>query len=85
MLGPGFQEIKVWQKGEQPLEAYMRDRHVDVIVTLKAGQSSFLFDDAYWSLVQNTPDAAGYTRLSVPDQEEVRVYVRSELMQGSGG
>lgn len=84
MLGTGFHEIKVWEKGVQPLEEYIRDNHVAVIVTMEPGTSSFVVQDPYWTLVQNTPDAAGFTRLSVPNQESVRVYVRTELAQKKG-
>jgi hypothetical protein len=81
MLGTGFEEIKVWQRGTQPLDAYVRDRHVDVIVTLEAGRDSFLVDDPYWTLVQNTPDAAGFTLLPVGGPDAARVFVRSELLK----
>jgi hypothetical protein len=80
MLGPGFEEVKVWQKGEQALETYMRDRHVDAIVALQAGRDSFTFDDAYWKLIYDTPQEAGFRRLAVPGQDSVGVYVRSELL-----
>jgi hypothetical protein len=82
MLGAGFQEIKVWQRGSQALEAYMRDKHVDVIVTLEPGQESFLVDDPYWKIIQFTPEEAGFTPRPVPGNESVRVWVRSELVQG---
>jgi hypothetical protein len=80
MLGAGFQEIKVWQRGPQALEAYIRDKHVDVIVTLEPGQESFLVDDPYWKVIQFTPEEAGFTPRAVPGNESVRVWVRSELV-----
>ena len=84
MLGAGFHEIKVWQKGAQPLDAYIQDNHIDVIVSLEPGQDSFFFKDPYWAIVQNNPDAAGFTRLPVPNQDAVRVYVRTDRIQKSG-
>jgi hypothetical protein len=84
MLGTGFHEIKVWQKGAQPLDAYIRDNHVDVIISMEPGQDSFLVKDPYWAIVQNNPDAAGFTRLAIPNQEAVRVFVRTDRMQKSG-
>ena len=81
LLGPGFEEIKVWQKGDQSLETYVNDRHVDLIVTLEAGQQSFRLDDPYWTLILNTPELAGYRRLSVPHHEVPRVYVRGDLLK----
>ena len=83
LLGPGFDEIKVWQKGAQPLESYVRDNHVAVIVTMEPGHNSFVFADPYWNLVQNDPDAAGFTRLPMANHEAVRVFVRTDLMSGT--
>jgi hypothetical protein len=79
MLGAGFEEIKVWQKGAQSLETYVREKHVDVIVTTEPGQESFLVDDPYWKVIQFSPDTAGFTPLSVPGHESVRVWVRTAL------
>ena len=83
MLGPGFQEVKIWQKDpQQPLADYIRDQHIDVIVSLEAGNSSFFFAaDPHWKVIQTTPEAAGFTRLPVPGQETVRVYLRSDLQR----
>jgi hypothetical protein len=85
MLGAGFQEIKVWQRGAQSLQAYMQEKHVDVIVTLEPGQESFLLDDPYWKVIQFTPEEAGVTALHVPGHESVRVWVRSELLPATTG
>jgi hypothetical protein len=79
MLGAGFHEIKIWERGAQPLESYVRDKNVAVIVALEAGRQSFIVDDPYWMLLQISPDAAGFTLLSVPNHERVRVYVRADL------
>jgi hypothetical protein len=81
MLGTGFHEVKIWQKGAQPLEAYMRDNDVGVIVSLGPGQESFMDNDPDWKRIQNSPDAAGFARLSVPNHEAVAVLVRRDLMQ----
>jgi hypothetical protein len=78
MLGEGFREIKVWQRGSQSLEAYVRERHVDVIVTLEPGQESFLVDDPYWKVIQFTPEQAGFAPVPVPGHESVRVWMRRE-------
>jgi hypothetical protein len=82
MLGPGFQEVKIWQKGTQPLEAYMRDNNVGVIINLEGGRDSFAVDDPYWKLVQINPEAAGFRRLTVPNHEKVGVFVRADLRPG---
>jgi hypothetical protein len=84
MLGTGFHELKVWQKGAQPLDAYIRDNHVDVIVSLEPGQDSFFGKDPYWAIIQSSPDAAGFTRLAIPNQDAVRVYMRSDRMHKAG-
>lgn len=80
MLGAGFQEVKVWRKGEQGLKAYMRDHDVGVIVTLEPGRESFLIDDPDWELIQTSPLEAGFTPVPVPHHESVRVWVRSDLL-----
>jgi hypothetical protein len=80
MLGPGFDEVKVWQKGEQRLEDYVRDRRIDVIVTMEAGQSSFFVDDPYWTRIQTAPEATGFVPLTVPNADNVRVYVRADRL-----
>ena len=91
MLGAGFEEVKIWQKGGQPLQAYLRDRHVDVIVSMEPGRSSFLVDDPYWELIQKTPEQTGFTRLAVPGHQIPRLWVRSDLLRkhkasnGNGG
>jgi len=81
LLGRGFHEVKMWQKGAQPLDAYIRDNHIDMIVSLEPGRQSFSFDDPYWNLVQTTPDAAGFTRFTIPNHETVHVYVRTERLR----
>jgi len=85
MLGAGFHEVKVWEKGDQPLEPFLRDNHVDVIVNLEAGRDSFAIGDPYWRLIQMRPEAAGFTRVSVPNHEDVRVYVRADLTEAGPG
>lgn len=80
MLGPGFNELKVWQKGEQPLEDYIRERRIDVIVTTEAGRGSFLVDDPYWTRLQAAPETTGFVALPVPNVETVRVYVRADRL-----
>jgi len=81
MLGPGFEEIRMWQKGPQPLDAYIRDNDVGVIVNLEGGHDSFTVDDPYWKVIHNTPANAGFSRVHVPNHDGVRVYVRTDLLQ----
>lgn len=81
MLGTGFREVKVWQKGSQPLQTYLQDKQVDVIVSMEQRRQNFVLDDPYWQLVQDTPEAAGFVRLSVPNHEAVSVYVRTDLIK----
>jgi hypothetical protein len=81
MLGTGFQEVKIWQKGEQPLAAYIREKDVGLIVSLGPGQESVMDNDRNWNRLQNDPEAIGFTRLSVPNQEAVVVLVRTDLMK----
>src|SRR4029450_13094961 len=52
LLGDGFLEVKIWQRGEKPLKTYVEDEHVDVIVTLEPGRQSFVVDDPYWETIQ---------------------------------
>ena len=78
LLGPGYEEVKIWQKGAQPLEAYVRDRHVDVVVALRMDHDNFVVDDGYWRLFRTDPGAAGFTRLRVPGHEEVGVFTRAD-------
>ncbi len=84
MLGVGFHEIKIWQRGAQPLEAYLRDKDVGVIINLEGGEDSFALNDPYWKLIHNNPDEAGFTRVLVPKHETVRLYVRTDLMRPQG-
>jgi hypothetical protein len=84
MLGPGFHEVKGWLKGEQPLQTYMQENDIAVVINLEGGRDSFVLNDPYWPLFQNEPQAAGFTRLAVPDHALVGVYVRSDLLQRQG-
>jgi hypothetical protein len=79
MLGDGFHEIKAWQRNGRPLAEYLREKHVDVIVTLEPGQESFVLDDPYWKVIQFRPEEAGFAPVPVPEHETVRVWVRSGL------
>jgi hypothetical protein len=81
MLGAGFREIKVWQKGAQPLQAFMRDHDIGVIINLEGGRDSFTVDDPYWKLVHNDPGAAGFVRVPVRNHETVHIYVRTDLIR----
>jgi hypothetical protein len=80
MLGEGFREIKVWQKGPQPLPAFMHDNDVGVIVNLEGGRDSFTVDDPYWRLIHDHPGEAGFVLAPVPHHENVGVDVRADLI-----
>jgi hypothetical protein len=80
LLGSGFNEVKMWQKGAQPLEAFMREHDIGLIVNLEAGRDSFVVDDPYWAQLQINPAGAGFVRVTVPNHEAVGVYVRKDLM-----
>jgi hypothetical protein len=80
MLGTGFREIKVWQKGSEPLQAFMHDNDVGVIINLEGGRESFMIDDPFWRTIHDNPSEAGFLRVPVPNHEAVRVYVRADLM-----
>jgi len=76
MLGRGFHEVKVWERADRPLADYIRDEHVDVVITFDPGRQSFAVDDPYWGVIETTPEAAGFRSVPVPDHDDVRVYVR---------
>jgi len=80
MCGPGFRELRIWEKGEQPLAAYMRANDVGLVINLEGGRESFGFDDPYWGQFVLRPEDAGFVRLSVPGHEAVGVYVRADLI-----
>jgi hypothetical protein len=79
MLGEGYHEIKVWQRGTRSLETYLEDEHVDVIVTLEPGQQSFLIDDPYWKVLQLAPEETRFTPVPAPDGGVGRVWIRTDL------
>jgi hypothetical protein len=81
LLGSGFNEVKLWQKGVQPLDAYMRAHDVGLVINLEGGRQSFGVDDPMWPRFQSSPDSAGFTRLSVPNHEVVGVFVRGDLIE----
>lgn len=83
MLGDGFVEVKLWQKGAQPLDAFMRAHDVGMIVNLQGGRESFAAADPYWARIQVEPDAGGFTRVTVPEHDRVGVYVRKDLLHAS--
>ena len=84
MLGSGFDEVKIWEKDGQSLDTYLRVKNVGVIVSLGPGQESSMDNDPDWKRLEITPEAAGFTRLAVPNHEIVGVYVRTDLVQGPG-
>ena len=83
MLGDGFVEVKLWQKGEEPLEAFMREHDVGMIVNLQGGRESFAAADPYWARIQADPDEGGFTRVTVSEHDRVGVYVRKDLLHPS--
>jgi len=81
LLGPGFEEVKAWQKDpRQPLQDFLVQQRIDAIVTLEAGHDSFYLRDPLWVVIQTQPERAGFTRLSLAPGETARIYVR-----GGGG
>jgi len=80
LLGSGFDEVRLWQKGNAPLDAYMRARDVGLVINLEGGRDSFRVDDPAWGRFQLSPEEAGFTRLSVPRHEAIGVYVRDDLL-----
>src|SRR5581483_8054705 len=80
LLGSGFDEVRLWQKGNTPLDAYMRARDVGLVINLEGGRDSFRVDDPAWGRFQLSPEEAGFTRLSVPRHEAIGVYVRDDLL-----
>jgi len=80
MLGPGFREIKMWQKGEQPLADYLRTNDVGLIVKLGEGEDTFNVNDPYWGKILTTPEETGFTRMPMPSYDKVRVYARTDLL-----
>lgn len=80
MLGTGFHEVKIWQKGAQPLEVYIRDKDVGAIISLGAGRESSMDNDPDWRAIQITPERIGFVRVPVPNNDGVGVYVRADLM-----
>jgi hypothetical protein len=79
LLGPGFEEVRMWQKGDQPLADYLREQRVDVIVAMTLEHDSFVVQDDHWLLIQTDPAAAGFSRLAVPGHGEVGLFVRAGL------
>lgn len=77
LLGPGFEEVRMWQKGDQPLRTYLDERRVDVIVAMRLEHHSFVVDDPLWLTIQTAPERAGFERVPVPGHPEVGVFVRA--------
>jgi hypothetical protein len=84
LLGAGFHEIRIWEKGTQPLETYVRDNDVGMIISLGPGQESVMVNDREWQHMRSNLDAIGFVRVPVPNHDGVGVYVRSDLMQRRG-
>jgi hypothetical protein len=76
LLGTGFAEIKVWQRGAKSLKALIADEHVDVIVTLDPGRHSFRVDDPYWETIQLEPATTGFAPVPTPQGARARIWVR---------
>jgi len=79
LLGEGFHERKIWQRGERPLKEYLEHEGIDVIVTLEPGRHSFRIDDPYWQTIQLEPEKTGFVLLTTPDAI-ARIWVRAALM-----
>lgn len=81
LLGDGFAEVKIWQRGDTPLKAYLEDEHVDVIVTLEPGRQSFRVDDPYWETIQLDPAATGFAPVATPPGATARIWVRADRVE----
>ncbi len=77
LLGDGFEERKIWQRGATPLKTYLEDQHIDVIVTLDPGRYSFRVDDPYWETIQLEPTATGFAPVAAPEGARARIWVRA--------
>jgi hypothetical protein len=80
LLGNGFAEVKIWQRGEKPLRQYLEDEHVDVIVTLEPGRRSFRVDDPYWETIQLDPATTGFAPVATPHGAVARIWVRARTL-----
>lgn len=78
LLGEGFDEVRLWQKGATPLADYLRSERIDLVVNFDRGRDTFGIDDPAWPEFQTFPERQGFTRLPVPGHEAVRVYRRIE-------
>jgi hypothetical protein len=81
LLGAGFEEVKIWRRGEKPLKTYVEDEHVDVIVTLEPGWQSFVVDDPYWETIQVDPAATGFAPVATPHAAAARIWIRADLLK----
>lgn len=77
LLGTGFEEIKIWQRGTKPLKTLLTDAHIDVIVTLDPGRYSFRVDDPYWVTIQLEPATTGFAPVPAPEGARARIWVRA--------
>jgi hypothetical protein len=80
LLGTGFEEIKIWQRGAKPLRMLLADEHIDVIVTLDPGRYSFRVDDPYWETIQLEPSTTGFAPVATPEGTRARIWVRSDAV-----
>lgn len=80
LLGTGFEEIKIWQRGAKPLKALIADEHIDVIVTLDPGRYSFRVDDPYWETIQLEPATTGFAPVVTPEGTRARIWARADAV-----
>jgi hypothetical protein len=81
LLGAGFDEVKIWRRGEKPLKTYLEDEHIDVIVTLEPGRQSFVVDDPYWETIQLDPASTGFASVATPHAAAARIWIRADLLR----
>ncbi|HYD49224.1 MAG TPA: hypothetical protein VEB21_12785 [Terriglobales bacterium] len=85
LLGEGFEEVRLWQKGSQPLSDYLHEQDIALVVALELQHQSFAVGDPSWTWFQNAPETAGYGRLAVPGHPRVGVFVRRGTGERLGG
>jgi len=80
LLGSGFDQANVWAMGTEPLETYMREHDVGLVINLEGGRQSLAIDDPMWAQLQLTPEQSGFTRLTVAHHPRVGVFVRDDVL-----
>lgn len=80
LLGRGFDEVKIWEKGPQPFADFVRARDVGLIIGLGPGKETAIGDDVEWRRFKLEPEAAGFRRIPIAKHDRVAVYARLDLL-----